>query len=249
MTNTSTPAFSVSEVMNASWEITKKQWLQYLILFGAIFLIYGAFFVVFRLLLNDFIEVPEFVINLLSILVGTYVAIITARAALALAKNHKLDLPVLLKVDSKTYLQALIGMILYSIIIMVGLVLFIIPGIIASIMFGFYMYSIVDAKTDGIQSLEDSMNMTRGHKLTIFLYQFIVLILGFAAVGIPAILGVGLFAAAGGFDGGTVGAGIVLAIVALVAMVVLGLGLSMYTMSGMAFMYTKLRTKTPLKVK
>lgn len=75
----------------------------------------------------------------------------------------------------------LLSSILYMVIIMVGSILLIIPGIIWSIAFVFWSYFVVDKKLGPIEALEGSLNITKGAKWDIFL--FLLLLLGINILG------------------------------------------------------------------
>jgi uncharacterized membrane protein len=70
----------------------------------------------------------------------------------------------------------LIGSILYSLLVIIGLVLLVVPGIIWAIKYHFFFYLIVDKKLGPIEALEKSAQITNGAKLDLFFF-FIILIL------------------------------------------------------------------------
>ena len=72
------------------------------------------------------------------------------------------------------FFNYLIGSILYWLIIMVGLVLLIIPGIIWAIKFQFFDYLIVDKGLGPIDALEKSSEITRGVKWDLFLFAILL---------------------------------------------------------------------------
>ena len=137
MNTTPTPAFTVDEVLKASWAMTKKHWKQYLLLVGAAILVYIAYGIVYGIL-SGVLHLPGIIDNILSFFVGVYVSLLMARGALAIARDQKLDLNAIARLDGKTLLQACLATVLFYLAVMVGLLLLIIPGIIAAIMFCFY---------------------------------------------------------------------------------------------------------------
>jgi len=84
----------------------------------------------------------------------------------------------------------LVATIIYSIIMMVGLVLFIIPGIYIAIRFQFYGYFIVDEGAGPIEALSRSGDITRGNMMNLFL--FALLMFGLNLLGLLALV-VGIF--------------------------------------------------------
>jgi len=83
-----------------------------------------------------------------------------------------------------------IATICYSLITMIGFILFIIPGIILSIKYCFFAYFIVDRKMGPIESLEASSRITKGAKWDIFVFGCLLTLINIA--GLLA-LGIGLF--------------------------------------------------------
>ena len=81
-----------------------------------------------------------------------------------------------------SFFDYLIGSILYGLIVVVGLILLIIPGIIWAIKFQFFDYLIVDKGLGPIDALEKSSDITRGVKWDLFAFGIllaIINILGF----------------------------------------------------------------------
>ncbi len=85
---------------------------------------------------------------------------------------------------------AVLAGILFSLIILPGFILFVIPGIYLMCRFYFYDYSIVDKGKNAIDALKDSWKVTEGKVLRIVL--FLLALLGINLLGAIAFL-VGLF--------------------------------------------------------
>ncbi|MBV9945265.1 MAG: hypothetical protein JOZ69_00265, partial [Myxococcales bacterium] len=81
---------------------------------------------------------------------------------------------------------------LASIALLVGFLLFIVPGIILAMGIGFYAYFVVDARTGALDGLKASWNATRGQKGAIFAFG----LAGFCLIvaGVLALL-IGVFVA------------------------------------------------------
>ncbi|MBP9757027.1 MAG: DUF975 family protein [Candidatus Pacebacteria bacterium] len=77
------------------------------------------------------------------------------------------------------FLPYLAATVLTGIIVVVGLILLIVPGVIAAIMLLFVKFIVVDRKLGPIEALKESARMTKGHRMTLFL-----LILAIAAINI-----------------------------------------------------------------
>jgi len=88
------------------------------------------------------------------------------------------------------FFKYLIGSILYGLIVTVGLILLIIPGIIWAIKFQFFDYLIVDKGLGPIDALEKSSEITRGVKWDLFIFDILIGIINL--LGLLCLL-VGLF--------------------------------------------------------
>ncbi len=98
----------------------------------------------------------------------------------------------------QNYWSAVLANLLVAIIVLVGLVLLIVPGIIFACKLAFVPYLIVERKMEVIQAVKTSWNMTTGHAVTIFLMGLLAIPLAIAGllvlcVGIiPVIMWVGV---------------------------------------------------------
>ncbi len=86
---------------------------------------------------------------------------------------------------TKNLFNYILSSIMKTIIIMVGFILFIIPGIIFAIKLQYSGYLIVDKQKDAVDSLKGSWEMTKGVKWNLFLFGLllaVINILGFFAL-------------------------------------------------------------------
>ena len=94
-------------------------------------------------------------------------------------------------VEVPLYFNFILASILYSLIIMVGTLLLIVPGIIWGIKYGFYPYAMIDEGLGPIEALKRSGQITEGAKWDIFIFGFfvgLVNILGALALGFGLLL-------------------------------------------------------------
>lgn len=89
------------------------------------------------------------------------------------------------------FLEFLVGCILYNLIVFVGTLLLIIPGIIWAIKYQFFGYFIVDKGTGPVEALKRSGQITRGAKWNLFVFG--LMIWGINLLGFLCLI-VGLFA-------------------------------------------------------
>ena len=88
---------------------------------------------------------------------------------------------------AKHIIPFIIASILYGLIVFVGLLLLIIPGIIWSIRYSQYKFLIIDKELGPIEALKKSAEITRGSKWNIFLLGILlglINILGVLALGL-----------------------------------------------------------------
>lgn len=91
--------------------------------------------------------------------------------------------------DRDKFLPFLGASVLFGIMLALGFVLLIVPGVIVLVTFGLYSYLIVDKKAGVIEALKMSASLTKGNRWNLFLF----LLAGFFInVGGALLLGVGL---------------------------------------------------------
>ncbi len=121
-------------------------------------------------------------------------------ASLKAARGDRLEVKNMFDVF-QNYINAFLAYLLTILIVVVGFLFLIIPGIIFACKFAFVPYLIVDRKMEAVEAVKESWRMTTGHALTIFFMGFLaffIAIAGFACliVGIiPAIIWIQLASA------------------------------------------------------
>ncbi len=114
-------------------------------------------------------------------------------AYLTAARNNPLDIRDMFEAFHN-YWNAVLASLLVGIIIGLGLVFLIVPGIIFACKLAFTPYLVVDRQMTVIEAIEESWRMTRGHAWTVFLVGLLSIPIGIAGlmccgVGIiPAIM-------------------------------------------------------------
>jgi len=179
-------AFSIEEALRFGWTTTKAN-LKPLLLLGLVGAVLG--------LLNQALAGPGPNDGLRALML-LFVQVLQAalmmvwiRTALALQDGKKLEWarPPSLVGDFLTFL---LTWVLYGLVVGVGLLLLIVPGIIWGLKFGFSTFLVVDKKLDPIEAFRESSRLTLGVKGQ--LLEFALLLLGVNILGAIA-LGVGLF--------------------------------------------------------
>ncbi|TAK05011.1 DUF975 family protein [Patescibacteria group bacterium] len=200
-----TPRFSIGTAFSRGWEAFAKRPLFFI---GVLFLIF---------VVAAAMQIPSVIINALTpenvgkidaavlpfVLVGAWVSILFAFAGWAvqqylstgvmrLTLDAVLGRPYTLKsllVEPIVFLNALLASIIVGFLVLIGLLLFIIPGIYVSLAFTPIIYVVLDQKVGAVEAVQRCWNLTKGNRGRIFLF-------GLAAFGINLLgvlaLGVGL---------------------------------------------------------
>jgi len=115
-----------------------------------------------------------------------------AYAFLKSVRNEKLEIKDMFEVF-QNYLNALLANILTGIIIFIGFIFLIVPGIVFACKLAFVPYLIVDEKMEAIAAVKKSWEMTKGHAGAVFLIGLIAIPISIAGL---VCLGVGIIPAA-----------------------------------------------------
>lgn len=97
-----------------------------------------------------------------------------------LLNGEKPEITVLFS-QGRKLISAIVANILYFLMIMIGFLFLIIPGIIVAIRFSFFQQAIVEKRLGAIESLKYSWNLTRGNSLSLFgliILSFFIILAG-----------------------------------------------------------------------
>ncbi len=75
------------------------------------------------------------------------------------------------------YLPYLGATLLTAVIVVVGLILLIVPGIIAAVTLLFVKFLVVDRKLGPVEALKESARITKGHRMTLFLFVLAIAVI------------------------------------------------------------------------
>ena len=188
--------FSIKEAFSYGWTTFKKR---------------PVFFIVFSLIiiganiipsfLNGILsnkelhlETLSFVITVLGAILSWIVTLGMINFTLKIYDNKPVTYSSIFE-KWKLILSYFLSNLLYGLIIFAGLILLIVPGIIWSIKFQYFPYTMVDRGTGIIESLKLSSKITNGNKWKLFLFnlaQGLICILGFLLLGIGILIAIPL---------------------------------------------------------
>ncbi len=177
--------FSSEEAIKFGWK-TLKENLRFFLIIGALILIValipGIGSDIYKKSNSATIKVISNVVSFFSQILSILIELGLVAITLKIFEKKEVKIHDLVS-QYPLFFKYLLASILYSLIIFVGLFLFIIPGIIWGIKFQFFPYFIVEGE-DIMDSLKKSSQITAGHKNDLFvfnLFLFLVALAGFLA--------------------------------------------------------------------
>jgi hypothetical protein len=102
-------------------------------------------------------------------------------AFLKAVRREKIEIKDMFSVFERNYWNAVIAGVVMGIIIVIGFIMLIVPGIIFACRLAFVPYLIIDEKMEAMEALKASWAMTKGHGWTIFgmaMLAFLLIIAG-----------------------------------------------------------------------
>ena len=97
-----------------------------------------------------------------------------------------------LKMDRR-FVSYLIGLLLYGVMVLVGVLAFVVPGVYLAIRYGFFWYGIIDGRKGVMESFQESARITDGVKWQIVLFgmtSMVVIFLGMVCLGVGVLVAV-----------------------------------------------------------
>lgn len=183
--------FSKEQAIKFGWQRMKDN-LGFFIVYLIILFLIEFFFSFFIGLFGDKIPSLSLIFNLGSFVVTIVSSIFAVKIGLKLYDNEKIGSYDFLSFSSSTFFKFLLAYILYTIMILVGFILLIVPGIYLAIKYQFFLYLIVEKNMDVIEAFKESGRITDGSKWNLFFFALLLLLI----VGIGALVFlVGLFVA------------------------------------------------------
>ncbi len=182
------PTFSKSEAIRFGFETTKKNF-KFLLIVLFILAILSAIPGSINSSLRN-LPLLAFLTNVVIWIVQIIVQIGVIKITLAFVDGNKPKVADLFIIPYKpvymTFLKYWAASLLYGLIVGIGFILLIIPGVIFAIMFQFYSYLIVDKNAGPIEALGKSAAITKGVRWNLF--RFGLLLIGINILGAMAFL-------------------------------------------------------------
>ena len=188
--------FSIEESIRFGWNRMKDNlgfFIVYLIILFSVEFFFGGFAGLFE----DSLPLLSFFFNVGSWIVSMISALFAVKIGLRLYDKNKTGSYDFLSFSSSLFFKFLLGYVLYTILIIVGFILLIVPGIYLAVKYQFVPYLIIDKGMDPIEAFKESGKMTDGSKWDLLLLLIVlgmIVIIGFLAfivgsfVAIPIVM-------------------------------------------------------------
>ncbi len=166
-------SFLIDEAVHFGWGITKRNFLFFV---GILLLILGIQLVDFlSALLFDLTDsflgtLGELIVSLGVVVIGVIIGMGIIKVALNFCDNKENSFATLFS-QYKLFFVYFLASVLYFIIVFLGIILLIIPGVYLAIRFIFFEYFIIDKKMGIVESLKESWKITQGKFWGVFAFS------------------------------------------------------------------------------
>ena len=161
---------TVGSFLNFGIESAKKNFLKF---FGMII------FAIIAMIVVGYVgySIGENVGGVLTFVFAILISFGFLKNTINLTKGLPIDFKAFFSANPITLLHFFVAMIVMTILISIGMLLLIIPGIILSYMLILTPYLIIDKDMGAFEAMSESMRLTKGYKMDIFVGHFIVFLL------------------------------------------------------------------------
>ncbi len=176
--------FSIKEAVGVGFEKAKKNFFFYVVLFLLVIAVYILYFILQFALVAFMKETGGALISIVNWVLSAIISMGLINVTLKVLDNKKPQYKDVFFTDWKLIFVYVVSNLMRGIAVAVGLLLFIIPGIILAIKLQYIEYFIVDKKM-GFEAINKSWEITRGVKLRLFLFGIVLALinmLGFLAL-------------------------------------------------------------------
>ena len=189
------PEATVGGIYSHGLDTLKKYFLEVLLITLVVAVLVSPFYIA-REAVNEWDSALDLIIQLFAL--GFWLLILGPvewGANFAMLKAVRGEKPELLDIFifQKNYLNIVLAHLLVSVIVGVGFVFLIVPGVIFACKLAFVPYLVTDRKMEATEAIRESWRMTTGHSATIFLMGLLTVPLVIAGA---ILLGVGIVLAA-----------------------------------------------------
>ena len=173
--------FSIQEALKYGWETFKANipfFIGFMVVMGLLTIVPD--YITDKLFAPK--SAPLVIVKIILRLIGLILGMASTRISLDIHDSGQADLSRVSEILPQIP-SYLFGKILYGLIVLVGLILLVIPGIIVAYMFLYVGYLIIDRGLGPIAALSESRVLTDGYKMDLFLFSLAV-----AAINIVGVI-------------------------------------------------------------
>ncbi|MEQ9617988.1 MAG: hypothetical protein RIG61_02310 [Deltaproteobacteria bacterium] len=180
----------VTDSIRYGWDTMRANLGFFIVLLIVIFTV-NAFFSVFSGLFENRLPIFSLVFSLGSLFASLVINLVVIKIALKFCDNDRRGISEVISFDASLFFKFAAGYFLYVLIVAVGFLLLIVPGIIWIIKYQYVVYLIVDKGLGPVESLKRSSEITQGIKWELFGF---LLLLGLINIAGALVFVIGLFA-------------------------------------------------------
>lgn len=166
----------IGEIVRFAWEKTRSN-LSQLIVIMIVAIVANAIPSGMAESLEDSSPGPAALFRLVSFVISMLVGIGAVRIGLKLHDGQPTAISDLFAADWSLFWRYTVATILYALIVGIGLVLFVIPGVIFGVRYLFYAYFVFERGARPVEALAQSAAATQGVRWDVFLFGVVMLLL------------------------------------------------------------------------
>lgn len=168
----------ISESLKKAWELFKKEWITIYVI-NAVSI---AVAIIYSVLTSSMDESSvKWIFDIAYMLVQAVVGMGVVNAYLSVVRGKKVTIETFTSTAPKI-LKYVLAQILLGLIVVVGLLLFIVPGVIFAIKFMFTPYLVIDKGLGPIEALKASEKITTGRKWDMMGYMMAAAVLAYSGI-------------------------------------------------------------------
>ena len=159
---------TVGGFLNFCIENAKRHFLKFFGLYVVAIIVLIAGTAISSVLSSLLGKVGGFLGGIISLFLFASVSFGFLKNILNLCRGEKVDFMVFIKVNPITILYFFLLIIFLNIVLTIGYLLLIVPGVILTLMFITAPFLVIDRDMDPISAIKESIKMTSGHKMDLF---------------------------------------------------------------------------------
>jgi uncharacterized membrane protein len=174
-------SFSKREAIEFGWQTTRAN-LGFFIIFLVVSMLISFFFSGFADLFEKRLLLLSAIFNLGYIFLTIAINLVGIKIALKFCDNDSRALTDVISFTPRLFFKFAAGYILYSLLVVAGIVLFVVPGLIFMVKYQYVIYYIADKDTEIGEAFKKSSAITNGIKWELFVFLILLWLINVAGV-------------------------------------------------------------------